>query len=348
MSILIAVLVFGLIVFVHELGHFVAAKLSGVTVYRFSIGFGPAIVKKEWKGTLYAIRLLPLGGSVVMKGEFDEEGNEVEDQTGSFQAASLPRRFAISAAGSVMNFLTGLLLIIITLWPAQALPTAQVASLEEGFPAGGENGIQEGDRLVKINDFHIFLYGDVMTALEYGAGEPYDITVRRDGEKIELNDVELTKQEYSDSQGGTSLRYGMNFVTEKATVGNKLRYSLNNAGSFMQSVTEGLKQIFRGQVQKDDVMGTVGIANEISNRAKTSALDMWYFVAFLSINLSIMNLLPIPGLDGGKILFLLIEAIIRRPVPPKFEGAVQLAGLALIFGLFIFVTYNDIVRLIAG
>ena len=118
MSILIAVLVFGLIVFVHELGHFVAAKLSGVTVYRFSIGFGPAIVKKEWKGTLYAIRLLPLGGSVVMKGEFDEEGNEVEDQTGSFQAASLPRRFAISAAGSVMNFLTGLLLIIITLWPA--------------------------------------------------------------------------------------------------------------------------------------------------------------------------------------------------------------------------------------
>ena len=100
--------------------------------------------------------------------------------------------------------------------------------------------------------------------------------------------------------------------------------------------------------EKDDVMGTVGIASEISNRAKTSALDMWYFVAFLSINLSIMNLLPIPGLDGGKILFLLIEAMIRRPVPPKFEGAVQLAGLALIFGLFIFVTYNDIVRLIAG
>ena len=348
MSILIAVLVFGLIVFVHELGHFVAAKLSGVTVYRFSIGFGPAIVKKEWKGTLYAIRLLPLGGSVVMKGEFDEEGNEVEDQTGSFQAATLPRRFAISAAGSVMNFLTGLLLIIITLWPAQALPTPVVASLEENFPAGGENGIQEGDELLKINDFHIFLYGDVMTALELGAGEPYDITLRRDGEKVELSDVELVKQEYSDSQGGTSLRYGMNFVTEKATVGNKLRYSLNNAGSFMQSVTEGLKQIFRGQVQKDDVMGTVGIASEISNRAKTSALDMWYFVAFLSINLSIMNLLPIPGLDGGKILFLLIEAIIRRPVPPKFEGAVQLAGLALIFGLFIFVTYNDIVRLIAG
>lgn len=183
MSILIAVLVFGLIVFVHELGHFVAAKLSGVTVYRFSIGFGPAIVKKEWKGTLYAIRLLPLGGSVVMKGEFDEEGNEVEDQTGSFQAATLPRRFAISAAGSVMNFVTGLLLIVITLWPAQALPTPVVASLEEGFPAGGENGIQEGDELLKINDFHIFLYGDVMTALELGAGEPYDITLRRDGKR---------------------------------------------------------------------------------------------------------------------------------------------------------------------
>lgn len=348
MSILIAILVFGLIVFIHELGHFVAAKLSGVTVYRFSIGFGPALIKKEINGTLYAIRLLPLGGSVAMKGEYDDEGNEVEDPEGSFNSASLGHRFLISFAGSFMNFIMGLLLVIITLWPAQALPTTQIQGFAEGFPYAGENGLQEGDEILQVNSIHAYIYGDIMTGLQLGAGEPYDITVRRNGEKVVLEDVPLEPGMYPDEEGKLVKRYGMNFDVEDATVGKKLSYSFRNTASFVQSVTEGLRQIFTGKVHKDDVMGTVGIANEISTRAKSSALDMWYFVAFLSVNLSIMNLLPIPGLDGGKILFLLIELVRRKPVPPKYEGYVQVAGLVLIFGLFIFVTYNDIVRLITG
>lgn len=348
MSILIAILVFGLIVFIHELGHFVAAKLSGVTVYRFSIGFGPALIKKEINGTLYAIRLLPLGGSVAMKGEYDDEGNEVEDPEGSFNSASLGHRFLISFAGSFMNFLMGLILIIVTLWPAQALPTTRIDGFAEGFPYAGEDGLQPGDEIVQINNIHAYIYGDIMTGLQMGDGEPYDITVRRNGEKVLLENVPLEQQVYRAEDGTEAKRYGMNFGVEDATMGNKLSYSFRNTASFVQSVTEGLRQIFTGKVHKDDVMGTVGIANEISTRAKTSALDMWYFVAFLSVNLSIMNLLPIPGLDGGKILFLLIELIRRKPVPPKYEGIVQVAGLVLIFGLFIFVTYNDIVRLITG
>ncbi|HJA36344.1 MAG TPA: site-2 protease family protein [Firmicutes bacterium] len=348
MSILIAILVFGLIVFIHELGHFIAAKFSGVTVYRFSIGFGPALIKKEFHGTLYAIRLLPLGGSVAMKGEYDDEGNEIEDPTGSFNNAKLSHRFLIAFAGSFMNFLMGFVLIVITLWPAQALPTRNISGLAEGFPYGGEQGLQVGDEILQVNDVHIFLYGDIASALQLGAGEPYDITVRRDGKKVELQDLPLEPQEYVQEDGTTARHYGLQFAVEEATVGNKLRYSVNNTGSFMQSVVLGLKQIFSGQVERDDVMGTVGIANEISNRAKTSALDMWYFVAFLSVNLSIMNLLPIPGLDGGKILFLLIELVRRKPVPAQYEGIVQVVGLVLIFGLFLFVTYNDIVRLIAG
>lgn len=342
MSILIAVLVFGLIIFLHELGHFTAAKLSGVTVYRFSIGFGPALIKKEIGGTLYAIRLLPLGGSVVMKGEYDEEGYEVEDKTGSFSAASLPRRFAICAAGPLMNFVTGLLLIIITMWPAVRLPTNQISKAE---PEVRQLGIQEGDRITAVNDFHIFVYGDIASALQLGEGQPFDITLLRDGEKIRLKDLPLEMRVYENQDGTKSRRYGLGFATEEATVGAKLRYSLRNSGSFVQSVTQGLKMMVRGQVKKNDVMGTVGIANEISARAKTSALDMWYFVSFLSINLAVMNLLPIPGLDGGKILFLLIEAVRRKPAPVKYEAIIQAVFLGLLFLLFIFVTFNDVMRL---
>ena len=342
MSILIAVLVFGLIIFLHELGHFTAAKLSGVTVYRFSIGFGPALLKKEIGGTLYAVRLLPLGGSVVMKGEYDDEGNEVEDQTGSFNAASLPRRFAISVAGPLMNFLTGLLLIIITIWPNHRLPTNLLTKVEQPVQ---QLGIQDRDRITAINDFHVFVYGDIASALQMGAGKPFDITLLRDGEKIHLKDVPLEMQIYEKEDGTKTRRYGFGFATEQATVGAKLRYSLRNSGSFIQSVTLGLKMMLQGQVERDDVMGTVGIANEISARAKTSALDMWYFVSFLSINLAVMNLLPIPGLDGGKILFLLIEAVRRKPLPVKYEAIIQAAFLGLIFLLFIFVTYNDVMRL---
>ena len=342
MSILIAVLVFGLIVFLHELGHFTAAKLSGVTVYRFSIGFGPALIKKEIGGTLYAIRLLPLGGSVVMKGEYDEEGYEVEDKTGSFNAASLPRRFAICVAGPLMNFITGLLLIVVTMWPAVRLPTNLISHVE---PEVRQLGIQEGDRITAVNDFHVFVYGDIASALQLGSGRPFDISLLRDGEEFRLKDLPLEMQVYENQDGTKSRRYGLGFATEEATVGAKLRYSLRNSGSFVQSVTQGLKMMIQGQVKKNEVMGTVGIANEISARAKTSALDMWYFVSFLSINLAVMNLLPIPGLDGGKILFLLIEAVRRKPAPVKYEAIIQAVFLGLLFLLFIFVTFNDVMRL---
>ncbi|WP_458861998.1 M50 family metallopeptidase [Acidaminobacterium chupaoyuni] len=342
MSIVIAILVFGLIIMIHELGHFIAAKLSGVTVYRFSIGFGPAILKKEYKGTLYALRLLPLGGSVAMKGEYDEEGNEVGNEEGSFNAAPLHSRFLIAFAGSLMNFIMGLVIIFILLVPAKSIGTTQISGFADGFPYQGENGLMAGDTIVKINDVHAFIYNDILSGLTLGAGKPYDITVKRNGEKVTLKDIPIEKQEYNGK-----LLYGLSFEVKEATAGMKVSYGFRNTASFVQSVTLGLKQIVQGKVGRNDMMGTVGIANEISERAKTSALDLWYFVAFLAINLSVMNLLPIPALDGGKILFLLIEAIRRKPVPPKYEGIVQMAGFVLLIGLFIFITYNDIARLLA-
>lgn len=346
LTIIIAVLVFGLIIFIHELGHFVAAKLSGVTVYRFSIGFGPALIKKEYKGTLYALRLLPLGGSVMMKGEYDDEGNEVEDKAGSFNEASIGRRFIISFAGSFMNFLMGLVLLVITLSPMQALPTNEIVELAPGFEATGEAGLMPGDVIKRVNGMHIFINNDITTALEFGKGEPYDIKIDRNGKTVKLEDITIEKKPY-ETNGEQVERYGFSFGVEEATFFGKLEYAGKNSISFLQSVTASLGQIFKGNVSKDDVMGTVGIATEISTRAKSSMADMWYFVAFLSINLSLMNLLPIPGLDGGKIFFMLIELIRGKPLPPKYEGAVQIAGLVLIFGLFIFITFNDIMRLFA-
>ena len=346
MTIIYAILVFGLIIFVHELGHFIAAKAAGITVYEFTIGFGPAILKKQIGETLYAVRLLPVGGAVMMKDEneepdADERAAEGYSDEGSFQKASWPRRFSVIIAGSLMNFLTGILIILLVLVPASHVVTPVIAGFADGFPLEGT--LEVGDRLVRINGFHIFTYNDVSMALQLAGDAPMDITLERNGEKIRLEDVPLERRDYD---GSGQLRFGLNFGYEEVSGIGKLKYAVNNAFTFFQSAYKSIGMLLGGQAKTSDLMGTVGIASEISNRAEESMRDMWYFVAYISVNLSFVNMLPIPGLDGGKLLFMLAELVMRRKLDPKWENYCSYAGLALVMALFVFATYNDIMRLI--
>lgn len=362
MSYIIAVLVFGLLIFLHELGHFIAAKLSGVTVLQFTIGFGPAIFKKKIGGTVYAIRLLPLGGAVMMQGEEDEEAEsllvgeknsqepaaEVSSE-GSFYEASLFKRFCISVAGAGMNFLTGLVIIFLLLQPARYHTTAKIAEFMNGFPYAAADdpdglGFREGDEILRVNDFRVFTLSDFNMGMSYDKDNVYDIVLKRDGQKIELKNFEMKPTVYDEESG--SYLYGFRLKTEEIGLGGKISYSFKNAMTYLQSAVLGLKMMLTGQVSSGDMMGTLGIASQMGEAAKQSLATLWNFTAYISINLAFVNLLPIPALDGGKILFLLIELVRGEKLDPKYESTASLIGLVLLLGLFVFVTYHDIVRLI--
>ena len=361
MSYIIAILVFGLLIFVHELGHFVVAKLSGITVLQFTIGFGPAIFKKQIGETLYAIRLLPLGGAVMMQGEEDEEAEKlltgekefrVDEASlppeGSFAEASLPKRFAVSVAGAAMNFLTGVVIVFLLLLPARYASTPVLSGFLEGFPyaAADNNGVgfEVGDRIVRINDFHIFTMTDFSTAMYYDNDSVYDVVVKRNGKNIRLDDFAMKATVY-DAESDSYI-YGFQLSVQELGFLGKIRYAVQNAMTYLQSAMLGIKMMLTGQVGTQDMMGTVGIASQMGEMAKASMASMWNFVAYISVNLAFVNLLPIPALDGGKILFLLIELVRGKKLDPKYEGVASLIGLALMLGLFVFVTYHDIVRLI--
>ena len=361
MTYLLAILVFGLLIFVHELGHFVVAKLSGIAVLQFTIGFGPAIWKKNIGGTVYAIRALPLGGAVMMQGEGEDDtevlltGKTAEDEAGedapqpkgiSFMEASLLKRFLVTIAGASMNLLAGVLILFILLMPANYRVDPTLDKFMDGFEYSGENGFQQGDKLVKINDFVIFTSSDVNTALALGAGEPFDFVIEREGKRIKLNDVPLEAKIYDEAT--QSYKYGFTFSVVKMDLWDKITYSGKTAMTYLQSALASIRMLIGGQASTGDMIGTVGIANEISNAAKQGMRVMWNFVAFISINLAFMNLLPIPALDGGKMLFFLIELVRGKPVDAKYEGAVNLVGMGLLLLLFVFVTYQDIARLIGG
>ena len=240
-----------------------------------------------------------------------------------------------------MNFVSGVLLILLVLMPASHVAQPVISEFAEGFPL--EDTLHVGDRFLKVNGFHIFTYNDVSMALQMAGDEPFDLVIERDGEKLKLENVPLERRDYD---GNGQLRYGLSFGYEEISGVEKLQYAVNNAFSFFQSTYKSIGMLISGQAKGSDLMGTVGIASEISNRAEQSMREMWYFVAYISVNLSFVNMLPIPGLDGGKLFFMLIELVLRRKLDPKWENYCSYVGLFLVLVLFVFVTYNDIMRLI--
>lgn len=345
--ILAAVLIFGILVAVHELGHFLAAKLCGVRVNEFSIGMGPAVWSRKRGETQYSLRALPIGGFCAMEGEDEDTGD-----TRSFVRQGFWRKVLILVAGAGMNFLAGFLILMCLYAGAAVFYTDQITDLAPEFSRQGE--LMPGDRIYKVNSYRTYLAGDASMFLSY-AGEDVDIEVIRDGEHIVVEN--LRRQTYTSQDGSDYRGFGLYVgrYAQDATLANKLKYTWNTALDFVQLVRFSLVQLFTGGASVQDLSGPVGIVSaitEVGDQAKTQR-DAWsqifYFAALIAVNLAVMNMLPIPALDGGRVFFLLVDQaallLFKRKVPERYQAAVNTAGFVVLMGFMLLVTFQDVFKL---
>jgi len=353
MSILFAILLFSILIFVHELGHFAAAKLSGVQVNEFSMFMGPALWKKQVGETLYSVRLIPIGGYCAMEGEDADT-----DSPRSFQKAAWWKRLIILVAGAAMNFLMGILLMFVVYMPAQQVVEPVIDSFEPFSTVDGEYGLQPGDRILELDGEKIFVQSDFSLILSLNPGEYHDLVVLRNGKRTEIPGLRMQRHEVLQEDGSTQLLFGMNFTLQKLDLAGKLRYAWLQCLDTVRLVRLSLQMLFTGRAGLADMSGPVGIVQQMSTVAETSPTmldalrNMLYFGAFIAINLAVMNLLPFPALDGGRVLGLLVtaavEAVTRRKLDPKYEGYLHGAGMIFLLGLMAVIMFKDIFVLFRG
>ena len=351
--ILLAILIFGVLIGVHELGHFVAARLCGVRVLEFSMGMGPALWKRQTaSGTQVSLRALPIGGFCAMEGE---DGDSLDPA--AFSNAAAWKKLIILAAGAFMNFLLGLVLVALCYTQIDSFSPPTVTRFMEGCPYEGADGLLEGDTIYRVNGERTYLASDVSLYMSRSRNGRVDLELIRDGKKVVLEDYPMTLREYTDEETGEKvMRYGLYFENTESGLWAKVKYTWYCALDFVRMVRLGLTDLISGAVGIDQMTGVVGIVDmiaDVGTQAPTVAdglLNIFYLAAFIAVNLAVMNLLPIPALDGGRIFFLLVtwiaERIFRRRIDPKYEAYVNTAGMVLLMGLMIYVLYNDVARII--
>lgn len=345
MKIIFIILVFGIIIFIHEFGHFIIAKLNKITVNEFSIGMGPAIVSFERKETKYSIRLLPIGGYCLMLGEEDDE-NEDEN---AFCNKSIWARLAVIFAGPMFNFILAFICSIV-LSHFCGIDPAYVNVVKDG--AAYEAGMRDGDRIVGIGNETVYNYREILVYMAtHDPKEPIMLTYERDGVRTEL-EIHTKPDEENNYLIGVvgGYRESENFLQD-------VQYGALECRYWIKSTVMTLKLLVTGKVGKDSLMGPVGVGSVMSDtldQAKENGgmvdvlLNVINFIVLLSTNLGVMNLLPIPALDGGRILFLLIELVSKKKVPKDKEAIVNLIGFVLLMILMIFVFFNDIINVFTG
>jgi len=350
MSVLFAILLFSILIFVHELGHFAAAKFSGVQVNEFSMFMGPAIWKKQVGETLYAVRLIPIGGFCAMEGE---DGGS--DNPRSFDKAAWWKRFLILVAGAAMNFIVGVALMAVVYMPTEQIVAPVISSFEEYATVDDGNGLQVGDRILEVDGEKIYVQSDFSLILSLNPGDVHDLVVDRGGETVVLENFRMEKHEVIGDNGTARMMFGMNFSVEKLDFSGKLKYAWNQSLDTVRMVKLSLKMLFTGQAGLSDMSGPVGIVQMMSKTAEASPTrqaavrNMLYFGAFIAINLAVMNLLPIPALDGGRVVGLLIttavEAVTRKKIDPRYEGYLHGIGMMALLALMAVIMFKDIIFL---
>ncbi len=344
MTIVFAILLFSFLIFIHELGHFLAAKASKVRVNEFSMFMGPAIFKKQVGETLYAIRCIPIGGYCAMEGE-----NEDTDDPRSFQKAAWWKRLIILVAGSFMNFVTGVVLITLVLSFSKGYMDTKLSLVEPNSSVAIEGGLQTGDRILSLNGTKVDIYADLALEMHFLNDGNYDVTVERDGQKLKLKDVPFVRKDFDDGNG---LRFGLTFTAEKTTFQSVLRQIWPETRYQIKSVILSLKMLVTGQAGVKDMAGPVGIVQMMSETVESvdtvgaQILTSLSFGGMIAINLAMMNMLPIPALDGGRVLGLLltcaIEKITRKKLDSKYEGYIHGIGMVLLLALMAVILFKDI------
>ena len=350
MYIVLAILAFGILIAVHELGHFMVAKACGVKVNEFSLGMGPAILQKQGKETVYSLRLFPIGGYCAMEGEDADTGDPR-----AFTAKPAWQRVLILCAGAAMNFLLGFVLIL-CISPNANFQEPVIADFMEGCPYQGEGALLPGDRFYSVDGHRTFFLSNFSEYMARSGSDVHDLVLVRDGSWVELEDFSMPKVAYPAEGGGTVMKYGLYFAPRETGFLADLRYSWYESLDLVRLIWQSLGDLIHGAVGVKELSGVVGIvdyANQVATEAETTqeaAFDFSFLFALIAVNLAVMNMLPLPALDGGRVFFLIVttvvERIIRRKLNPKYEGYVHTAGLVLLMGLMVFVMYNDIVKIV--
>lgn len=350
-TIILFIIIFGLVVISHELGHFLIGRKNGIRVVEFSVGMGPTLFSFTKNGTKYSLKLLPLGGACMFDGEdgVEQEGRSADASEGiAFTDAGVWARIATVFAGPFFNFILAFVVaVILTAFSGADLPV--VGNLTEGSAAGAA-GLQTGDVITKIGLEPIHFYREVMLISSLNQGEDMEITYERGGERR----VTTLSPRYSEDDK----RYYMGITSGgeylKCNPLQVFQYGFYEVEYWVKITYKSLRMLVMGQVSKDDVSGPVGIAQLVGESydqaeknygTSYAILAMLEIVVLLSVNLGIMNLLPIPALDGGRLVFMLVEVVRGKPVPPEKEGMVHFAGLVVLMVLMVFIMYNDIMRL---
>ena len=379
-TLLAAVFVFSAVIAIHEFGHFAVAKLCGVQVNEFSIGMGPVLLKKMHHGTQYSLRALPVGGFVALEGEESPESQQAEREERSdleerplsqrsgadsspnggalngeelSQPAGKPlneapvwQRALIMAAGACMNFLLGFVVMAILLAAQNEPITSRVIYAVEDGALCGQTGLEAGDKVLAVNGRRCFVANDMLYELMRTEDYSASFTVLRDGKKVELPRVQFDT--WQDEDGETHMSLGFTVYGIRKTPVNVIKEAWNSVLYYGRIIFTSLMDLLRGRESINDLSGPVGIVTAIGQAASYGWQDLLELLALITVNVGIFNLLPFPALDGGKVVFLLIEGVTGHAVPEKIQSGLTLAAFALLFALMIFATYNDIVRLVTG
>lgn len=379
-TLLAAVFVFSAVIAIHEFGHFAVAKLCGVQVNEFSIGMGPVLLKKMHHGTQYSLRALPVGGFVALEGEESPESQQAEGEEHSdleerplsqrsgadsspdggaskeeevsqptgkpLNEAPVWQRALIMAAGACMNFLLGFVVMAILLTAQNEPITSRVIYAVEDGALCGQTGLEAGDKVLAVNGRRCFVANDMLYELMRTEDYSASFTVLRDGKKVELPRVQFDT--WQDEDGETHMSLGFTVYGIKKTPVNVIKEAWNSVLYYGRIIFTSLMDLLRGRESINDLSGPVGIVTAIGQAASYGWQDLLELLALITVNVGIFNLLPFPALDGGKVVFLLIEGVTGHAVPEKIQSGLTLAAFALLFALMIFATYNDIVRLVTG
>ncbi len=340
MSYILALIIFSAIVIFHEFGHFLLAKWNGIEVIEFSLGMGPRLLSHVWGDTRYSLKLLPIGGSCQMVGE-----EEASDSAGAFGNKSVWARIAVVAAGPVFNFILAWVLALIIVGSV-GYDNTMVDIIPDS--AAAEAGMEDGDQIISINGSRTWLYREVSLYSSLHQGQTATVVFERNGEK---QTVVLTPKQ---SDTGAYL-YGFSRTVQREKGGalETVGYSCAEIRYWLKATVESLKMLIGGQVRLEEMSGPVGIVSTIGDTYKESRVDGWYYVTmnmimiaiFLSVNLGVMNLLPIPALDGGRLVFLILEAIRGKAIPQEKESMVHFTGFVLLMGLMAVILFSDLHKL---
>jgi len=342
MYVLIGILLLGILIAVHEFGHFIAARISGIEVMEFAIGMGPRICGWTGKsGTKFSLRAIPLGGFCAFYGEDDIDG-KTKDDPRAYSKQNVWKRLFTVAMGPMMNFVLAFLVALVFFFClGELLPTTTVDSLMPGYPAQ-EAGLLPGDQIIAVNGVSMADSASIISALS--GGQPAEVTIRREGD-LATTTIPLTPKWNEEDQRYligiyfAQARYRHSFATS-------VRVAWENCVRAGTAVFDALGGIFTDPEIRDSVSGPVGAVAVVSQAVQQDGLDAFLSLLMLiSVNLGVMNLLPIPGLDGSRIVFHLIEALRGKPIKPEREAMVHFIGMIFLFGLMIFFTFKDVMRI---